>query len=198
MYFITEKDGKRLTVYRDTRGGAARDSETYICKIYDSDRAVPESVICCPAIGGITELLSDMSKSCAPEYAPLFEKLLTEVTPDTSEKTAVRQNVRYEYKVHKDAELLKSKDGVYGDSFKNNFYISMYEFFMDEELIQADYEALEKEGEDLLDGLWDKYLSWDGILVETTDGILEFVSEYIEYAIPNTGDGTAKGDNTGM
>jgi hypothetical protein len=187
MYFEKERDGKRLTVHRDTRGGSVRDSETYICKIYDPERAVHESMVRCTATGGITDLLRDMSKACAPEYAPLFAELLAAITPDTPEKIAVLQNVRKAYRAYRDAEFLKSKDAVYNGSFQNNFYISMYEFFMDEDLSPDDYNALAKDGEWLLDCLWDKYLDWDGVSVEATGGIEVFLSEYIQYAFPNAG-----------
>jgi hypothetical protein len=89
-----------------------------------------------------------------------------------------------EHEAFKRDMLGKTKEQVYNEHYSINFYTAMSDFFENAELDDDTYEALLKSIEDggcdgVLDGLWERFIKWEYVSINTYESIEEFIAEYV-------------------
>lgn len=105
-------------------------------------------------------------------------------------KEILAENADINYERFKETQLKKSKEQIYDDSYKINFYSEMYQFFTECEDIGEDVcEFLCEDCDDnILDILYKEYLDMEYASVANWDDITEFVNNYYNNYNPGKGE----------
>ena len=79
-------------------------------------------------------------------------------------------------------ELAKSKEDIFCNAYKINFYTSLHDYLTNkEDLDKGVCKALCKEGENVIDLLYDDFIDTDYSSINTWDDIDDFISLCTEY-----------------
>lgn len=96
----------------------------------------------------------------------------------------VANNVTNEFNLFYAKEMEKSKDEIFYDYYKINFYNEMKDYLVTDEgnfyLNEKAFKCLYKEGEDVLDSLYTYYLKQEYASVNSWDEIGDLIIRYCE------------------
>lgn len=99
-------------------------------------------------------------------------------------KEQLKMSVSKEYLEYRDAQITKRSDIVFDESYKNLFYIEMYNFFQSDEngLTNDEIKTLAKDKDEVLSNLWDFAMnSVDAPAFLQWEDIHRFVADYTDY-----------------
>jgi hypothetical protein len=97
-------------------------------------------------------------------------------------RETILKNIEKEFDKFRDDNLKQTKEQIFEDYFKINFYCEVRTFLNESELSDRQYERLAEDGGSLLNALWEKYLKWEDISVGSYEDIENLIDEYIRYA----------------
>ena len=80
-----------------------------------------------------------------------------------------------EYEEFKKEELSKSKDEIFDDASRINFYFEVYNYFLECGELDEEVTKLLSSKDEPMSFLWDEYLSMDGASIGTWDDMDEFL-----------------------
>ena len=80
-----------------------------------------------------------------------------------------------EYEEFKKEELSKSKDEIFDDASRINFYFEVYNYFLECGELDEEVTKFLSSKDEPMSFLWDEYLSMDGASIGTWDDMDEFL-----------------------
>ncbi len=90
--------------------------------------------------------------------------------------------VEKEFNDFKNEMLSQTKEKIFEESFKINFYSEIRNYFNDNTLDEESYAILVFDGQTgLFPGLWNKYLKWDEVSVTNYIDTGWFIKTYVEW-----------------
>ena len=89
-----------------------------------------------------------------------------------------------EYEAFRNEELSKTKEEIFDDASKINFYFELYNYFLEYELLDEDITKLLSEMDYPLAFLWDEYLGMEGYTIGNWEEIDNFLMGIKDRNIP--------------
>lgn len=102
---------------------------------------------------------------------------------ETNYRSEIAENVTQEFNDFYNAEMNKSKDEIFYEYYKINFYNELKDYLTADDdfyLNEDTLKCLQKEGKDVLDSLYTCYLKDEYASVSSWDEIGDFIMRYCE------------------
>ena len=93
-----------------------------------------------------------------------------------------------EYEDFRKDELGKSKDEIFGDASRINFYFELYNYFLEYDLLDEEITKLLSDMDHPIEFLWDEYLRMDGCTIGNWEEIDIFLMNVKDWNIPKVED----------
>ena len=93
-----------------------------------------------------------------------------------------------EYEDFREDELSKSKEEIFDDASKINFYFELYNYFLEYEFLDDDITKFLSDMDYPLCFLWDEYLRMDGCTIGSWEDIDIFLMNVKDWNIPTIED----------